>query len=128
MSELRSAPAQGRRPVATFPVIATLLAGLLAAGCNAHARATADYSPAWPGEPYRMAAPTPQKVEMEDDGQEAQLPPPARVRTAPDDPSEPWSRNYGSSAARSAGGSAASPPRPQSPAGRRQVADAVPAD
>lgn len=126
MSELRSPLANGPRAVATFPVLATVLAGLLAAGCNAHTRATADFSPAWPGEPYRVAAQPPQKVEMEDDGQEAQLPPPARVRSAPDDPSEPWSRNYGSGAARSTELRPPSPPRDPAPAGRRQLADALP--
>ncbi len=34
-------------------------------------------------------------TEMEDDGLPAQTAPPARVRAAPDDPSEPYSRNYG---------------------------------
>lgn len=33
--------------------------------------------------------------EMEADGLPVQSPPPARVRQAPDDPSEPFSRNYG---------------------------------
>lgn len=113
MSELRWRPAHGPRPVVTFVV--TLLAGGLLAGCNAHTRATAEYAPAWPGEPYRVTAAPPQKVEMEDDGQEAQLPPPRSVRNAPDDPSEPWSRNYGSGGVKRA---EAPPPR-LAPEGRR---------
>lgn len=34
-------------------------------------------------------------AEVEADGLPAQTPPPSRVRLAPDDPSEPFSRNYG---------------------------------
>ena len=34
-------------------------------------------------------------ADAEDDGLPAQAPPPARIRAAPDDPSEPYSRNYG---------------------------------
>ena len=34
-------------------------------------------------------------IDVEDDGLPAQTPPPARVRHLPDDPSEPFSRNYG---------------------------------
>ncbi len=36
-------------------------------------------------------------VEIEDDGLPSQSPPPVRVRAAPDDPTEPFSRNYGGS-------------------------------
>ncbi len=35
--------------------------------------------------------------ELEDDGIEVQAPPDKHVRTIPDDPREPWSRNYGRS-------------------------------
>jgi hypothetical protein len=35
-------------------------------------------------------------VEVEDDGIEAQRPPPLRAQRVPDDPTEPYSRNYGS--------------------------------
>ncbi len=49
--------------------------------------------------PYAEAnAPTArvaQVAEMEDDGLPAQTPPSARIRQIPDDPSEPFSRNYG---------------------------------
>ncbi len=34
-------------------------------------------------------------IDVEDDGLPAQTPPPARARQMPDDPSEPFSRNYG---------------------------------
>jgi hypothetical protein len=35
-------------------------------------------------------------VEVEDDGIEAQRPPPLHAQRPPDDPNEPYSRNYGS--------------------------------
>jgi hypothetical protein len=35
------------------------------------------------------------RVEMEDDGLPAQAAPPAGIRSQPDDPREPFSRNYG---------------------------------
>ncbi|PPD01714.1 MAG: adhesin [Hyphomicrobium sp.] len=34
-------------------------------------------------------------VEVEDDGLPSQAPPPVRIRDIPDDPSEPFSKNYG---------------------------------
>jgi hypothetical protein len=37
----------------------------------------------------------PPPVEIEDDGREAQRPPPARMFPQPDDPSQPFSPNYG---------------------------------
>jgi len=37
----------------------------------------------------------PMVIEVEDDGLPAQTPPPVRVRMMPDDPSEPFSPNYG---------------------------------
>lgn len=35
------------------------------------------------------------RADTEADGQPAQPPPPISIRAAPDDPREPWSRNYG---------------------------------
>jgi hypothetical protein len=43
----------------------------------------------------RLAAAQAPKVEMEDDGEPAQPPPVRRMRPEEDDPSQPWSRNYG---------------------------------
>jgi hypothetical protein len=45
----------------------------------------------------------PWKVEIEEDGKPAQLPPVRRMRPEEDDPSQPWSPNYGR-------GSSTSPP------------------
>ena len=44
-------------------------------------------------EPERRPEPP---VELEDDGIEAQRPPPLRMHSAPDDPTQPFSPNYGS--------------------------------
>jgi hypothetical protein len=44
-------------------------------------------------EPERRPVPP---VEVEDDGLEAQRPPPLRMYSAPDDPTQPFSPNYGS--------------------------------
>jgi len=47
--------------------------------------------------PGQMAGlPAGPAVEVEDDGIEAQRPPPIRAQRPPDDPAEPYSRNYGS--------------------------------
>lgn len=43
----------------------------------------------------RLAVATPPKIEIEDDGLAVQSPPRARRRIEPDDPSEPFSPNYG---------------------------------
>lgn len=46
-------------------------------------------------EPERERRPAP-PIELEDDGIEAQRPPPLRMHSAPDDPTQPFSPNYGS--------------------------------
>lgn len=46
------------------------------------------------------AAQRPQKSEVEDDGLPSQVPPPVNRRREPDDPSEPYSPNYGAPARR----------------------------
>ena len=47
----------------------------------------------------RVAAASPPKVELEDDGEPVQAPPLRRMRAEEDDPSQPWSRNYGKNGA-----------------------------
>lgn len=82
----------GVRPAVTVRAratrVATVAAVLGLAGCAS--------------DPYPSTAQnvSPQAVaqaaaEVEADGLPAQTPPPARISTAPDDPSEPFSRNYG---------------------------------
>ncbi|MEW5962778.1 MAG: hypothetical protein AB1749_04390 [Pseudomonadota bacterium] len=87
-------PRQGRALRASATVI---LFAAAVGGCSS-TRSTATADASWPGstDAYRVAyEPPPPKVEMEDDGMEAQVPPLKRERTEPDDPREPFSRNYG---------------------------------
>lgn len=81
MSALRSGPA----PVLSSCAIVALtaLAGCSSTGSNY----TAQDVPVAP----RVA----QSAVVEDDGLPAQAPPPVRIRTAPDNPDEPFSKNYG---------------------------------
>lgn len=127
MFELRSPLAVGLRLLARWPVL-TVLAGIAVAGCNAHTQAAADADWSMAGGAYRVAAPPPRQAEMEDDGQEAQMPPLRRARAEPDDPREPFSRNYGTVPADPTAGDAGKvPPIPDDlpPAFRRRLASAV---
>ncbi len=72
---------------ATASLLAATTA-LCVAGCAADNHAYyADASPT-----HVARAPS---VEMEEDGMPSQAAPPARIRRMPDDPSQPYSRNYG---------------------------------
>ncbi|MDX2257436.1 MAG: hypothetical protein NW205_00815 [Hyphomicrobiaceae bacterium] len=77
--------------------VAGLAAALLVAGC-ATRREDAPQPP-WPGTPVAAVAHAEYPVggRLEDDGLPAQEAPPRRERPAPDDPSEPYSPNYGRS-------------------------------
>lgn len=79
----------GRCPGSLRIAVSGVLTGLsifLLGGCS---------STRAPDAAYRVTAMQKPPVDLEDDGMAAQTPPPARIRSAPDDPSEPWSRNYG---------------------------------
>jgi hypothetical protein len=106
-------------------------AAMCAAGCAADNNIYYASSPAVAG--YVAQAPS---VQVEDDGLPSQAPPSARIRQMPDDPSEPYSRNYGgqnpgvrepASAKPAAQAAAAEPVIPEDlPADfRRQLAAAV---
>lgn len=74
---------------------ALVAASLALSGCATTSSHTTAYH--YPGDgrraqPQRVAEAL---VEVEADGLPAQTPPPSRARQLPDDPSEPWSRNYG---------------------------------
>ena len=69
----------------------------------------------------QMAAAQARKVEMEDDGQPVQPPPARAMHPAEDDPSQPWSPNYGKGVVPSAPARAPNLNLP------RQVEAAVPA-
>jgi hypothetical protein len=76
-------------------ILACLLPAVIGGGC---AQQNSYSQPNWyaGGPPSRQtAAAVPIPVEMEDDGRPAQLPPRVDVRAARDDPSQPWSPNYG---------------------------------
>jgi hypothetical protein len=80
----------GAKPVLTICALAALL-GL--AGCSsAHTNSyTAENVAVAPVQAVAQTA----AVEVEDDGLPAQTPPSGRIRQMADDPSEPYSRNYG---------------------------------
>ena len=93
-----------RKQFARSMIPACSLLALICGGCSSTQPASqpnwyATDRPYWvSARPQSQATPAPipaQKAEVEDDGREAQLPPPRRIRQEPDDPSEPYSRNYG---------------------------------
>jgi hypothetical protein len=94
------AVSRARRPRGVLPVLALSFAALLAA-CSSTKPATGPTAGpqvfSWlttrpePSPAVVAAAP----VEVEDDGLPAQSAPPVRIRMVPDDPSQPWSPNYG---------------------------------
>lgn len=94
---------------------------LIAGGCASQSEyRQANY---YAGAPRPAAAPARPAAEMEDDGRPGQIPPRPEQRRVADDPTQPWSPNYG--------GPAAKPVRAQEPqpavlpAGPRRVALAV---
>ncbi len=138
---MRAAPwalARAAAQPAMVPVMAALTAALLASGCSSKPSGTST-SYVWPGStPYHVAAAPPvpaPRPEVEDDGREAQMPPPRRIRQEPDDPREPYSRNYGSVPARQAEAGASGRATGREPTteshgtdARRRLASAVDAD
>ncbi|MEQ1697941.1 MAG: adhesin [Hyphomicrobiaceae bacterium] len=81
------------------PVLALSLLALSVSGC-AHESQHSYSQAGWYAGGPRGEPPAPIPVEMEDDGRPAQLPPRAGVANVKDDPSEPWSPNYGGPALR----------------------------
>ena len=81
-------------------------ATILLSGCASDKQASYVQGPT----AQQMAAA--RKVEMEDDGQPVQSPPARAMRAEEDDPTQPWSPNYGgnANAAPKAGGSKPSSP------------------
>ncbi len=81
---------------------AALLMPLVLSGCasnsNPNTRGTSLLSWRLFEEPRRLAVGTAAKLDLEDDGVPAQSPPSYHVRQTADDPTQPWSRNYGRSA------------------------------
>lgn len=86
-------PARPRAAHLTLVAARIALAGALglAGGC---ASSQSNQAAQGYAQPSQVAAAPP--VDVEADGKAAQVPPPARRVQEPDDPSEPWSPNYGS--------------------------------
>jgi hypothetical protein len=76
------------------PILALSLLALSVGGC-AHEPQHSYQQAGWYAGGPRGEPPAPIPVEMEDDGRPAQLPPRTGVANVKDDPSEPWSPNYG---------------------------------
>ena len=98
MSVSRFHVRRGAVSLCSKPMLALLLAGL-AGGCAARS----EYSAANVGaaERHQVAVAGPRE-EIEDDGLPAQRPPLLQRRRLPDDPSEPFSPNYGNAPPRQA--------------------------
>ena len=79
-----------------YLLAALALPPLVLAGCASNPRSlqspVINWSLAANDQPAPVAV---QKVELEDDGVPVQSAPSWRVRNAPDDPTQPWSPNYG---------------------------------
>lgn len=96
MSPSRSTRVPSVLPKAAKTVL--LLLALATAGCSSTPRShQASWSAAGgPVDPQQAAVVEARRTpEVEDDGIEPQVAPPPSIRLAPDDPSEPWSPNYG---------------------------------
>ncbi len=95
--------ARGFAPFSSTTVAARVCViglGVVATGCAANKQ------PTYVGGPYagsHQVAPARvnelRKVEIEDDGRPAQSPPVRKMRPEEDDPTQPWSPNYGKGAA-----------------------------
>ncbi len=101
------------------PVVTFSCAALLAA-CSSTKQPAGPQVFAWlapePPPPAAAAAVAATDVELEDDGLPPQAPPPAGIRRMPDDPSAPWSRNYGRAAIGAADAGGAEPAATAEPA------------
>ncbi len=85
-------------------LIGCLLPALVGGGCAQNQAYNQSYGqPNWYAggpAPQQSAAAAPIPVEMEDDGRPAQVPPRVDGRPTADDPTQPWSPNYGGPANR----------------------------
>lgn len=101
MSLLRSGcgllPVPMRACRAPSRVLVLTAAAAALAGCSQHATQTAAYDPRVAPPPHHVSPDAGRKPDLEDDGREAQIPPMKKAQPEPDDPREPWSRNYGKS-------------------------------
>jgi len=77
------------------PFIKVISLGLLVSACAASHASYDHPANVGAGTDRRVAVAIPPKIEIEDDGLAVQSPPKVRRRIEPDDPSEPFSPNYG---------------------------------
>ncbi len=89
---------------------------LLVAGC------ASDHQASYVNGPGQQMAAASRKIEIEDDGQPVQPPPARAVNPAEDDPTQPWSPNYGKGVV-----VPSSPQRAPSPGLPKQVDAFIPA-
>lgn len=103
--EAGAKPVQNYRGLSARAAVAVLLAALGGCASDQNQSATA----------YGRAniAVAQATIDLEDDGLPAQSPPSKAVRFAPDDPTEPFSRNYGGVNPSATGVPAAAGPAPQ---------------
>lgn len=89
---------KGRLPARGLRSALALSLALMVGACSAKSPAGPQVfswlSPAPAPVPMRTVAAAP-PIEIEDDGLPAQAPPSVHIRQMPDDPTAPWSRNYG---------------------------------
>ena len=87
-----------RRTGFILQIINVIGVGLLVSACASSQTAYDGYSNVGgpePNEAAQVAMSVPKRVQLEDDGLAVQGPPVKRERAEPDDPSEPFSPNYG---------------------------------
>lgn len=128
MFRLRSGLLDRSRKV--LPRALVLVVCVAAGGCSANSTAYSEWQ--FPGDSFQHVAEvvTPHRAaDIEDDGLEAQVAPPRRSRTEPDDPSQPYSPNYGAGDRMRSQGTPAAPqpaiPKDLPPAQRRLAAAIV---
>ncbi len=93
---------------------ALVVVGVALSGCASKSAQYESQAPAWGVHgPAVAQSPAPRPEEIEDDGLPAQTVPTHRARAIPDDPREPWSRNYGTVPARKSVDSTPAPVQPQ---------------
>ncbi len=122
---------RGVVPLRLIPFAARLcvigVVGVVVGGCATNKQPS--YVNAPMADPRPAPAAATHKVDIEDDGLPAQVPPASRHPALPDDPTEPWSPNYGGPAPANSEPRTPEPkqPRPGHKPRRQETAAAIPA-
>jgi hypothetical protein len=94
-NSLVARPVRARPHIGSSPIVAIAIATLLTGGCATNQNYA---QPRGVTQHAAVPAPIPRpKVEIEDDGRPVQSPPARLMRPEEDDPTQPWSPNYGKS-------------------------------